>query len=201
VCWEKVRDAFDAEGRRMSRVEELIVHLRSIEKAAQAVGERVDTSAVKRLVIPDSWLAADGLMDALGAPKIPSTASIDDTFRLARDAVQDWIDLESIVSTREGAKRAVVLVKRIQTALTRWPDSEVNWRWVPEILCPRCGQQTLYRKGPLEQGDDLLIQCAESPLMYEDLTYPYCEFSMDWFQWLEVYARPIEAAFAIHRKG
>lgn len=202
VCWAKVHDAFDTEDRRVSRVEELITHLRSIEKAAQAVGERVDTSAVKRLVIPDSWLAADGLMDALGAPKIPSTASIDDTFRLARDAVQDWTDLESIVSTREGAKRAVVLVKRIQVALSRWPDSETDWRHVPVMLCPSCVQPTLYRKGPLEFEDEITIECAGSNLMYDQgIGYDTCEWAMDWFAFLETYSRPIEAAFNIHRKG
>lgn len=208
VCWAKVVDA-------LARVGNLIVHLRSIEKAGQALGERVDTSAANRLIIPEPWTAADGLMDALGAPSIPSTASIDETFRRAGDAVAEWSDPESIVSTREGSKRAVVLVKRVHLALSRWPDSEVDWRKVPLMLCPSCQQATLYRKGPLYYQDELTIECAESHLMYDEpalrgsggeviqwrLGYPYCEWKMDFLEWLAVYSKPIEAAFAIHRRA
>jgi hypothetical protein len=174
VCWDKARDA-------LSRVEDLIVHLRSIEKDAQAIGERVQTTMEKRLVVPDSWLAADGLLEALGVRPIPSTASIDESFRHAADAVNAWGDLESIVSTRDGAKRAAVLVRRMQTALQRWPDSEAQYRHVPYLLCPNCSQRTLWRRAPLEFMDDLVVECAESPLMYSiDEGYDYCEWSLDW---------------------
>jgi hypothetical protein len=200
VCWAKVEDA-------LGRVEELIVHLRSIDSNGQAIGERVQTTMQKRLVVPDSWLAADGLMEALGSPAIPSTASIDEAFVIAKDAVGVWADPDPIVSTREGAKRAVVLVKRMQVALSRWPDSEVDWRRVPEILCPSCSQATLYRKGPLHFHDEIMVQCAESPLLYDrildgewEFGYPYCEFRMDWFEWLDRYSKPIEAAFAMFEK-
>lgn len=189
VCWAKITDA-------LSRVEHLIVHLRSIEKDAQAVGERVDTSATKRLIVPQSWLTADMLLEALGSPPIPSTASIDDAFAHAAAAVAGWADVEAIVASREGAKRAVVLVKRMQTALQRWPDSEVEWREVPMILCPRCHERTLYRKAPLEYGDDITIECHNSPLMYEiGFGYDYCEFRQDWFEWLEVFGPVIEAVY------
>jgi hypothetical protein len=200
VCWRKVVDA-------LSRVEDLIVHLRSIDKDAQAVGERVQTTMQKRLVVPDSWLVADDLLEALGAPPIPSTASIDEAFALAADAVNAWGDLEAIVSDREGAKRAVVLVKRMQLALKRWPDSEAHYRHVPYLLCPSCSQRTLWRRAPLELGDDLVVECSGSHLMYDEpgtrdwqgevtrwrLGYPYCEWRMDWDEFALVYG-PIFAA-------
>lgn len=194
ACYTRVQDA-------LTRVETMIVHLRSIEKTPQAVGERVDKSMEKSILMPDTWTAADGLMEALGAAPIPSTATIDDAFKLARDAVDGWADIDGIIATREGAKRAVVLVRRLQTAIKRWPDAEVDWRRVPLICCPSCGQATLHRRGPIEQYDDLLVQCAGSNLLYEQgIGYDTCEFVMDWFMFLDAYQKPIEAFFAIHRK-
>jgi hypothetical protein len=194
VCAAKATDA-------LGRVAELICHLRSIERGGQALGERVDTSATKRLILPESWLAADSLMDALGAHPIPSTTTVEDTFYRVSYAVSAWSDFEARASTRDGAKRAVVLVKRMQTALSRYPDSEVDWRWIPVMLCPSCGQATLHRRGPIHFEDDLLIQCAGSNLMYEQgIGYDSCEWAMDFFEWLDVYSKPIEAAFAIHAK-
>jgi len=189
ACYAKVRDA-------LTRVGELIVHLRSIEKAPQALGERVDTSMEKSIIVPETWIAADGLMEALGARPIPSTASIDETFALARAAVDEWADLDAIVQTREGAKRAVVMVKRMQTALRRWPDSEAQYRYVPHVRCPNCRQLTLWRRAPALVGDDLVIECSDSPLMYDDVdSYPYCEWRQDWFEWLDEYKPYIEWVF------
>jgi hypothetical protein len=185
VCWAKTQDA-------LSRVENLIVHLRSIEKMAQAVGERVDTTMEKRLILPETWMAADGLMEALGANVIPSTATIDEAFLIARVAVAEWDDAETIVQSREGAKRAVVLVKRMQTALKRWPDSEVDLRPIPWISCPNCRYAHLWRKAPLEFLDDIRVTCG-TELGYErGLGYEQCEWSMDWFEWLDLYGPIIE---------
>ena len=193
-CHAKTVDA-------LARVAHLIVHLRSISKEPQALGERVDTSMEKSIIVPDSWLAADGLVEALGAPPIPSTAGIDATFQHVNAAVGEWGDVDRIIDSREGAKRAVVLVKRMRAALTRWPDSEVNWRHVPLILCPNCYQPTLYRRGPLDYRDDLLVQCAGSNLMYEQgIGYDECEFALDWFMFVDTYQAPIAAAFKIHTR-
>lgn len=184
-CWAKVNDA-------LGRVEGLITHLRSVEKAPQALGERVDTSATIRLVIPDSWLAADGLMEALGAPPIPSTATIDETFRLAADAVSEWADVDGIVGTREGAKRAVVLVRRVQTCLTRWPDSEAEFRPVPFLLCPGvCRQRSLYRRAPLEYMDELLCQCSTEG----------CGWWMPWEEFSRIYSPIFEGMLKAQEKA
>jgi len=188
VCWAKVQDA-------LSRVENLIVHLRSIEKMAQAVGERVDTTMEKRLILPETWMTADGLMEALGARAIPSTATIDDAFVLAKRAVALWADAESIVQTREGAKRAVVLVKRMQTALKRWPDSEVEYRHIPHVLCPTCRETSLWRRAPLEFEDEIRVECG-TLLGYEPgLGYDRCEYRRDWFDWLDFHAPIIDQLF------
>lgn len=201
ACYAKTRDALE-------RVEWLALHLRSIERGAQAIGERVDTSATNRLILPESWIACDSLLDALGSTPMPANLDIlnpTDYYRMRAHiagALGEWGDVDAVVETREGAKRAVVLVKRMQTALARYPDSEVDWRPVPEILCPSCHQATLHRRGPLEAGDELLIQCAGSNLMYEQgIGYDTCEFALDWFEWLDLYAGPIEAAFRLHRKA
>lgn len=178
VCHDKLVDA-------LGRVEALIVHLRSIERPAQAIGERVDTSQEKSILVPDSWLAADGLMEALGAPPIPSTASIDDAFELARDAVNAWSDLDRIVNTKEGAKRSVVLVRRMQTALRRWPDSEAEWRAVPFIACPSCRALSLWRKAPIHYLDEILIMCNTEG----------CGYEMDFFKWLDDYRPVIEGIY------
>lgn len=178
ACAVRVADA-------LTRVGDVIVHLRSISRNPQGIGERVDTSMERSIIVPDSWLVADSLMDALGAAPIPSTANIETTSLLVRDAVDMWSDPETIVATREGAKRAVVLVHRLRTALKRWPDTEVAWRHVPYVKCPSCGCLTLHRRGPVEAGDDLLIECSGSPLMYDlGLSYPYCEWKRDWFDWI-----------------
>lgn len=200
VCWARVTDM-------LSRVEDLIVHLRSIDSNGQAIGERVQTTMQKRLVVPDSWLAADGMLEALGFPPIPSAATIDEAFAIAADAVNAWGDLERIVSTREGAKRAVVLVKRMHTALRRWSDAEAHYRHVPYLLCPNCSQRTLWRRAPLVFGDDLVVECSGSHLMYDEplekdrlgnvlrwrLGVPYCEWKMDWDEFASVYG-PIFAS-------
>ncbi len=65
TCWRKVTDG-------LSRVGEMVVHLRSIEKPAQAIGERVSTSMERSILIPDTWVAADGLLEALGAAPGPA---------------------------------------------------------------------------------------------------------------------------------
>jgi hypothetical protein len=187
VCWAKTLDA-------LSRVENLIVHLRSIEKMAQAVGERVDTTMEKRLILPETWMAADSLLDALGQPPIPSTASIDNAFALARDAVAAWADAEAIVQTREGAKRAVVLVKRMNMALKRWPDSEVGMRRIPYLACPICHLAHLWRKGPVEEGDELIVMCGTDYGYPPELGYN-CRFTADWFEWLDKYGPVITALF------
>jgi len=155
TCWEKLIDS-------LGRLKAVITHLRSIDSDGQALGERVATSMEFSIIVPQSWFAADGLMDALGAPPIPTTADIDRTFELVDDALAGWTaDTEATVNTREGAKRAVVLVRRLQTALHRWPDTEPEYRHVPFLLCPGgCGQRNLFRRAPLEYLDELLVECG-----------------------------------------
>ncbi len=173
TCYRKVTDG-------LSRVGEMVVHLRSIEKPAQAIGERVSTSMERSILIPDTWVAADGLLEALGAAPIPSTDTIEQAKIRTDQAVQAWADVDAIVNTREGAKRAVVMVRRLQTAIRRWPDSEATWRHVPWMLCPKGGQscgRSLYRRAPVEYLDDLLIECVNET----------CGYAEDYFEWVGKY--------------
>ncbi|WP_157811188.1 hypothetical protein [Microbacterium lacus] len=172
VCWAKLTDALD-------RVGMLTLHLRSIDSNGQALGEKVSRSIDQSMIVPDSWIAADELMDALGAPTIPSTASIDETFLLVDDAIAPWNkNTEEMVNTREGAKRAVVLIRRMQRALRRWPDSEAEWRAIPYVLCPTCLHRNLYRKAPLEYLDEILVVCGTNG----------CDYQREWFEWSALHA-------------
>ena len=181
-CWSKTEDA-------LSRVGNLIAHLRSIEKPGQALGERVNTSMERSILMPDTWIAADSLLDALGSP--PVRAALDvltDIGELNEHidrALQPWSDPVDVVNGREGAKRAVVLIRRMQTALRRWPDSEAEYRHVPYVLCPECHQKHLWRRAPLEYLDEVLIECGTGG----------CTYKRDWFEWQEAYAPILEGIF------
>jgi hypothetical protein len=169
VCYRRVVDA-------LGRLAWLIAHLRSIEKPAQAVGERVDTSMEKSILMPDPWIAADELMVSLGARVIPSTASIDRAIELAHEAVV--IDVDQWVNTIEGATSAVVMLKRMGTALKRWPDSEAQFRAIPYVRCPNCSQPHLWRSAPERAGDDLRVVCGT----------PDCGYQLGWDAWTKQYA-------------
>ncbi|WP_295102952.1 hypothetical protein [uncultured Microbacterium sp.] len=134
----------------------------------------------KSILMPDPWIAADQLMEALGARVIPSSASIDDAIRLAHAAV--FIDVDAWVNTIEGATWAVVLLRRMNTALRRFQDSEAQLRAIPGIRCPSCGETHLMRRAPEQFGDELLVTCRT----------PECSFSMTWDAWTKIYAPAIE---------
>lgn len=177
VCWGRLQDA-------LPRLGWLIAHLRSVEKPAQALGERVATSMERSILMPDSWIAADELLTAMGARVIPSTASIDDAVQHAHGAVEAFSrDLLERVSTVEGATRAVILLKRISLALKRWPDSEAELRHIPHVACPTCHRAHLWRRAPKQQGDDIRVECGT----------PQCDYSLDWWVWSEQYAPAFEA--------
>lgn len=169
VCHRRVVDG-------LGRLAWLIAHLRSIEKPSQAIGERVDTSMEKLILMPDPWIAADELMVALGARVIPSTASIDEAIRLAHDAV--IIDVDQWVSTPEGATQAVILLKRMGVALKRWPDSEAQFRAIPFVRCPSCGEAHLWRSAPERFGDELRVVCGTAS----------CGYTLSWDAWAKQYA-------------
>lgn len=151
VCTDRINDL-------LPRLGWLIAHLRSIEKPAQAIGERVDTSTERSILIPDSWVAADGLMTAMGGRVIPSTASIDDAVRLAHDAADRFAQTSR--NNVDWAVQAVTLLRRVTVALRRWPDSDAEIRPIPHMKCPACGWDHLWRQGPAKQGDDERVICG-----------------------------------------
>lgn len=184
VCYGSVLDALD-------RAANLVTHLRSVERGGQALGERVATSMERSILIPNSWAAADQIMDALGAPQIPSTASIDETADRAGAAVAEWgVNVDQWVNTREGAKRAIVLMRRMRVALRQFPDSEAEYRHVPKLRCQDCANESLYRKGPEFFGDDCLVVCGTEG----------CGFVRDWWSWFQFVAPIYEHIMAAEQK-
>lgn len=176
VCTGSLMDA-------LSRAAALIVHLRSVNRTGQALGERVNTSMERSILIPNSWSAADQIMDALGAAPIPSTADIDDTARLAALTVEEWgANVNQWVNTREGAKRALVLMRRMRVALRQFPDSEAQYRHIPHLRCGTCREENLWRQGPEFYGDDCLVVCST----------PGCTYQRDWWEFAAVYGPILE---------
>lgn len=177
VCFERLEDA-------LKRVGWLIAHLRSIEKPAQAIGERVDKSMERSILLPDTWIAADELMEALGYPVIPSTATIDDAIDLAHGAVAEWTrDIHAKVNTVEGATAGVLIPKRMGIALRRWPDSEPEFRKIPGVRCTSCHEVSLYRRAPQHFKDDIYVSCETRG----------CGYFRDWWEWKAIYEPVFEA--------
>ena len=180
VCYGSLVNALD-------RAPNLITHLRSVNRSGQALGERVATSMERSILIPNSWAAADAIMDALNAPTIPSTSTIDDTADRAGAAIDEWVThLDQWVNMREGAKRALVLMRRMRVALRQFPDSEAEYRHVPKLRCQDCAKESLFRKGPEFFGDDCMVVCGT----------PGCGFTRDWWSWFEFVAPIFEHIMA-----
>lgn len=186
ACWLKAQDA-------LNRVGDLILHLRSVESAATATGERVDSTRTPKLPFPDTWQAADDLLDALGARPFPSRMSIDSAFEYVDAVLATWRGPHLIdrANTIEGASGLVKLVLRMQTALARWPASEVKVRVIPYITCPSCKHQTLERRAPLDYLDQITVRCSRQG----------CSYERDWFEWLELYSPIIAGIFDEHENG
>ncbi|MCI2958214.1 hypothetical protein MN032_10945 [Agromyces atrinae] len=139
----------------------MIMHLRSIETSGQSLGERVSASLENRLIVPESWLVADELLEALTGHDIPSTATIDDTAVLVDDAIAAWQNVELRASREDDAAAAVVLTIVMQRALRRWPGAEVRVRDIPgPIYCLKCSTRAMKRIAPIEFLGDLEAKCG-----------------------------------------
>ena len=170
----------------LPKLADLIAHLRSIMKPPQPLGERVATSMEQSVLMPDTWTAADELLTAMGNPVIPSTASIDESIRIAQDAVAGFEStLDARLNTIDGATQAVILLKKIETALKRWPDSDAEFRHIPGMWCPACSWDNLWRQGPAKKGDDERVICTTEGCGYR---FPYVLWAKQFaprFEYLE----------------
>ncbi len=160
-CFEKLEEA-------LRLTVTLIEHLRSATVGRAPAEDRVSASMKWTLPGPEEWRAADELVEALGAPPIPSTATAAQSRAAAAEAVALWSDPERSVSTILGAVRAVEYIRRFQTIYHRWPDSEAE-RDVP-MRCHNCSSRGLVRKSPVEYLDDIEVVCLK------------CGHSHDWWQ-------------------
>ncbi|MGF3056180.1 hypothetical protein [Microbacterium sp. YY-01] len=160
----------------------MVAHLRSIEGNGQPL-ERVSISVEGTILIPDSWLAADDILDGLGAPPIPARASLDEAIGVAHDSIQTWAATgDQRISTIDGALQAVVFTKRMKRALARWKGAEAELRHIPHMRCPNCLQPHLWRRAPLFFKDSIDVVCGT----------PECGYFRDWFDWQAQYAPVFE---------
>lgn len=162
-CFEKLDDALRA-------TVPLVEHLRSATIGKAPAAERVSSSMAWTLPGPEEWRAADEILDVLGAPPIPSTATPAQAKAAAVSAVALWSDPEQCVSSIIGAVRAIEFFRRVQTILARWPDSEADRTLPDRMRCHNCAQRGLLRKSPLEYLDDIEVVC------------PACGHRHDWWQ-------------------
>lgn len=152
-CWHKLLAA-------LQLVPTVVMHLRSTDTGGQGMTERVQSSMAWQLPIPASWMAADDIMAALGETFIPTTASLDETRELVRDALTVWASPERVVATADGAVRAVALYRWVQTALARWPEADADRPMPAPLRCPNCQQLALWYRAPLDYLDDLEVTCG-----------------------------------------
>jgi hypothetical protein len=128
----------------------------------------------RSILMPDSWIAADELMTALGFPVIPSTATIDDAVEIAHGNVETWSrNIDDRVNTIDGALQAMVLLKRMNIALRRWPDSDARPRRIVGMYCPACGWDHLWHLSPSKFKDDERVFCGTDG----------CGYSFPWLLW------------------
>lgn len=176
ACWFKTQDA-------LAHAAALILHLRSIQVGSQGLSDRVATSLTWRIPIPPSWLMADNIMAALGAPAIPTTADLEETKVLAAAAVERWRNPEQMVSRVSGAVSAVVLYRQVQTALAAFPTTDQDRKMPAPLRCPNCQQLTLQYRAPLEYLDDLQVTCGS------------CGHEQDWetfTEWTQTFTKAYE---------
>jgi hypothetical protein len=164
-CFEKLDNA-------LNKFVALVVHLRSIDSAGSSDAERVSSSLAWRLPVPQSWLAADELLEVLGAEPIPSTATLDEARAHAAMAVARWGDPETAVSNTIGALRAIEFFRRMQTTLHRWPEEESERTMPAPLRCQNCHQLTLIRKPAIEYLGSVEVVC------------PSCGHVHDWWAFL-----------------
>jgi hypothetical protein len=162
-CYEKLDEALRVTA-------QLVEQLRSATVGRAPSEDRVSASMKWTLPGPEEWRAADELMEALGAPQLPSTATPAQARVAAREAVALWSDPERNVSTILGAVRAVEYFTRVQTIMHRWPEAESERVLPDRMRCHQCQQRGLIRRSPLEYLDDVEVVC------------PACHHVHDWWQ-------------------
>jgi len=162
-CFEKLEDA-------LRLTIPLVEQLRSATVGRAPSEDRVAASMKWTLPGPEEWRAADELVEGLGAPPIPSTATIAQARAVAREAVALWGDPEMSVTTILGAVQAVEYFRRFQTILARWPSEEEARELPPRMRCHNCAARGLVRKSPLQYLDDIEVIC------------PQCGHVHDWWQ-------------------
>ena len=195
-CWKKLEDA-------LGRVEGVVMHLRSTEGGGQGLTERVASSLTWRLPIPPSWMMADSIVHALGAPAIPSTADLDETREHIRTAVKAWTrDPETVVQTVDGAAAAVVLYRHVQSAIAGWPEVDADRLMPAPLRCPKCQSLALNYRAPLEYLDDLRVTCGVCGHVqaWEDFTEWTQEFTRAFEEEKRAEARRLRRARLIKQK-
>lgn len=170
-CFERLHAALDV-------AEDLITHMRSVERGPQPVGPKVHTKPGPRVIIPASWLEADATWEALHdlAFRCDPLGYLDvrpggttaygfgsrDSIEHVRDRVALAVDLVRAADVHlndQTALLGIAFYRRAQTALHRYPLAE-QARAVAYARCRECGHMTLERRPPLEYLDPITVRCT-----------------------------------------
>jgi len=174
TCWPKFEQA-------LAIAEDLITHLRSIDRPAQSV-DGVRTAQGSKVIVPGSWLAADELWSDLvqmviahaGDPEhepdwpvasaqrvevgIRTTATLDEVAAGVRRLVA-WIgDPETFSARTAGAEAAVVFFRHVQTQLHRFPMDDTAAP-MPMLRCRHCKMFAVRQHPPLHYLAERVLKC------------------------------------------
>lgn len=169
-CFERYEAA-------LGLAEDLITHMRSIERAATPEdGPRPPTKPGSQVLIPASWQEADRTWSELHElavwcdpleflrvqPRGTTSRGFgsQDTIEHVRDRVKLAVDLACTgdVTDAHIARLAVRFYRQVQRALHMFPIEEYA-RPLPYARCRECGELTLERRPPLEYLDAITVLC------------------------------------------
>lgn len=178
LCWSccaKVDELWEV-------LPDLVPHLRSVERGPAAVGERTHAAFGPRMIIPESWQAADRLWRLMhelivfeaNAERVdaPSWAGgtgpdwfgtfdgIETVMRNVWDA-EFWLlcRLQRLYETPRVARALLRLVDAVVATLRRFPLEERAHR-VEHVRCRKCGMLTLEWRPPLDFDRPVTVTCV-----------------------------------------
>ncbi|MFJ6532455.1 hypothetical protein [Microbacterium sp. NPDC091662] len=171
-CWARHEASLEA-------AEDLITHVRSIERAPVPDGPHVHTAPGPRMIVPTSWLTADALwadlrelayrLDPLELLEVRPGGTTAygfgsrDSIEHVRDRVELAVDIIrahglGVARSDVTALLAVRFFRAAQRAIDMYPLEE-QAQPLAYAKCRDCGNRTLERRPPLEHKEPITVRC------------------------------------------